>query len=155
MKLFLSFLVALNAVNATPFRRQASSLSSFPDPVPCKGTDCSSVHDPSVVRRSDGTFWRFSTFENIHISKSSSMFGPWEHQGSVLDSGSIINIPGSNGIWAPDVYDVGGTWYLYYAVSKTGSNQSDIGLATSSTLESGTWLDHGVSIADMFLKKLC
>lgn len=141
MEFLFFFLILLRAVTATPFRRQASS---FPDPVPCKG-DCSSVHDPAVIKGNDGTYWRFTTFDNITIASSTSMLGPWATKGSVLHGGSLIDIPDNDGIWAPDVYNVDGTYHLFYAVSKTGTKNSDIGLATSRDLRPGTWTDHGVS----------
>jgi hypothetical protein len=40
---------------------------------------------------------------------------------------------------------VGSEYYLYYAVSTFGSQDSAIGLATSSTLEPGSWTDHGAT----------
>jgi arabinan endo-1,5-alpha-L-arabinosidase len=44
---------------------------------------------------------------------------------------------------APDVHLVNGQYYLYYAVSTFGSQNSAIGLATSPTMEAGSWTDHG------------
>lgn len=38
---------------------------------------------------------------------------------------------------------VGSTYYLYYSVSTFGSNVSKIGYATSTTMEVGSWTDHG------------
>lgn len=38
---------------------------------------------------------------------------------------------------------VGSTYYLYYAVSSFGSQVSTIGYATSTTMEVGSWTDHG------------
>ena len=38
---------------------------------------------------------------------------------------------------------VGSTYYMYYAVSTFGSQNSAIGLATSTTMEVGSWTDHG------------
>jgi len=38
---------------------------------------------------------------------------------------------------------VGSTYYCYYAVSTFGSQDSAIGVATSATMEVGTWTDHG------------
>ena len=38
---------------------------------------------------------------------------------------------------------VGSTYYMYYAVSSFGSQISTIGLATSTTMEVGSWTDHG------------
>ena len=44
---------------------------------------------------------------------------------------------------APDVHYIDGTYYLYYAVSAFGSQSSAIGYATSTTMEYGSWTDHG------------
>jgi arabinan endo-1,5-alpha-L-arabinosidase len=101
------------------------------------------VHDPSVVLRDDGTYFRFSTLDGINIATASSIDGPWTHQGSVLPNGSVIDLPGNKDLWAPDCFFYDGLYYLYYAVSTSGSQDSDIGLATSTTMETGSWTDHG------------
>jgi len=44
---------------------------------------------------------------------------------------------------APDVSKVGDTYYLLYSVSSFGSQDSEIGYATSKDLE--TWTDHGAT----------
>jgi arabinan endo-1,5-alpha-L-arabinosidase len=46
-------------------------------------------------------------------------------------------------MWAPDVHYIDGTYYLYYAVSTFGTQVSALGVATSTTMEAGTWTDHG------------
>jgi arabinan endo-1,5-alpha-L-arabinosidase len=61
----------------------------------------------------------------------------------VLPNGSSIDNPGRKDPWAPDVHLVGDEYFLYYAVSTFGSQVSAIGLATSSTMEPGTWTDKG------------
>lgn len=40
---------------------------------------------------------------------------------------------------------VGSTYYLYYSVSTFGSQSSAIGYATSTTMEVGSWTDHGTT----------
>lgn len=40
---------------------------------------------------------------------------------------------------------IGDLYYLYYSVSQFGSQTSAIGYATSSTLEYGSWTDHGAT----------
>jgi len=45
--------------------------------------------------------------------------------------------------WAPDVTQVGDTYYMYYSVSSFGSQNSGIGVATSKTMEPGSWTDRG------------
>ncbi|KAJ6616647.1 glycosyl hydrolase, partial [Mycena sp. CBHHK59/15] len=64
--------------------------------------------------------------------------------GSILPRNSTIQLPGRDDIWAPDVSFHNGEYYAYYAVSTFGSQDSGIGLATSKTMEPGTWTDHGL-----------
>jgi arabinan endo-1,5-alpha-L-arabinosidase len=46
---------------------------------------------------------------------------------------------------APDVHKVGSLYYMYYAVSSFGSQTSSIGLATSPSMDVGTWTDKGAT----------
>ena len=109
---------------------------SYQHPGPCSGA-CN-VHDPAVIRRtSDGTYFWFPTGNKIQITTSSSLSGTWTIKGSALSGGSKINIAG-NQLWAPDVTKAGDTYYLYYSVSTFGSQESAIGVATSTTMEVGT-----------------
>ncbi|KAH9838809.1 putative arabinan endo-1,5-alpha-L-arabinosidase A [Teratosphaeria destructans] len=52
-------------------------------------------------------------------------------------------LKGTEDMWAPDVHFGGDTYYLYYAVSSFGTQNSFIGVATSKTMEPGSWTDHG------------
>ncbi|KAG8732653.1 hypothetical protein FRC11_011781, partial [Ceratobasidium sp. 423] len=45
--------------------------------------------------------------------------------------------------WAPDVVNINGTYFLYYSISQFGTQNSVIGVATSKTMEYGSWTDHG------------
>lgn len=105
------------------------------------------IHDPSIILGPDGYYYSFSTHDGLAIGRSStkgSLSGYWEHIGAVLPSmTSKINNPGSVDPWAPDVHLVNGVYYCYYAVSQFGSQNSVIGLATSTTLLPGSWTDHG------------
>ena len=117
---------------------------SFPDPEPITGDIYGFVHDPSVIRRDDGTYFLFTTNNKTNIASAPSMSGPWTHLGPVLPNGSIIDLPGKDDLWAPDIAKIGDTYYLYYSVSDWGAqNASDIGVATSTALEPGSWTDHG------------
>ena len=49
-------------------------------------------------------------------------------------------------IQAPEVVQIGGTFYLYYSVSEFGSQDSAIGVATSSSLDVANWEDQGMVI---------
>ena len=44
---------------------------------------------------------------------------------------------------APDVHFMDGLYFLYYCISNMGKTTSAIGLATSPTMDAGSWTDHG------------
>jgi arabinan endo-1,5-alpha-L-arabinosidase len=135
----------------------------YAGPGACSG-DCT-VHDPALIRReSDGTYFRFSTGSMISYASAPAIEGPWTTLGSALPGGSSINLAGNTDLWvgdlqinririfssyntdyarAPDVQLVDGTYYLYYSVSTFGSQDSAIGVASSDTMDIGTWTDHG------------
>ncbi|KAL8669706.1 MAG: hypothetical protein Q9224_007722, partial [Gallowayella concinna] len=115
---------------------------AYPSPLPCKGV-CTNAHDPSLVRRDDGTYFRFSTGGKIAIHTAPSIQGPWTYDGAALPNGSIINRPGNQDLWAPDVAKVESTYYLYYSVGSFASQESAIGVATSTTMEVDSWTDLG------------
>lgn len=117
-------------------------VSSYGNPGACTGS-CN-VHDPAIIRRtSDGTYYRFSTGNRIQIATAADISGPWTIRGSALASGSSIALPGNTDLWAPDITKVGDLYYLYYSVSTFGSQNSAIGVATSATMDVGTWTDRG------------
>lgn len=51
-------------------------------------------NNKSVIRRDDGTYYRFSTGHKIEIATSRSIAGPWTIKGSAIPAGSKINLPG-------------------------------------------------------------
>ncbi|KAE8326013.1 putative arabinan endo-1,5-alpha-L-arabinosidase A [Aspergillus sergii] len=120
---------------------RAAVVHGYANPGACSGA-CN-IHDPSLIQNGDGTYYRFSTGNNISFASASSIEGPWTALGSVLPDGSSIENSGRYDPWAPDVQKVGDLYYLYYAVSSFGTQESAIGLATSETMEEGTWTDKG------------
>ncbi|PWY92181.1 glycosyl hydrolase family 43 protein [Aspergillus heteromorphus CBS 117.55] len=117
-------------------------VNAYSDPGTCSGSCW--AHDPNVIqRKSDGSFFRFSTGGGIHISSASTIEGPWTDLGYALPGGSIVTVGDASNLWAPDVHYVDGTYYMYYASSALGSRNSTIGVASSTTLEVGSWTDHG------------
>ncbi|KAI0015065.1 glycosyl hydrolase [Xylariomycetidae sp. FL0641] len=113
-------------------------------PEACSGI-CGNAHDPTIVRRSDGTYFRFSTGGMIATHTAPDITGPWTYQGAAIAGGSSIPLAGNTDLWAPDVIQVGDTYYLYYSVSAFGGQESAIGVATSTSLDVGTWTDLGSS----------
>ncbi|MCA5892509.1 arabinan endo-1,5-alpha-L-arabinosidase [Isoptericola sp. NEAU-Y5] len=118
------------------------------------------VHDPTVVRDGDGTYWLFSTDARydgpvrggVPIRRSRDLV-TWELVGWALPGvpGPAADWSGAEGLWAPEVVEVtlrDGTrgWRMYYSASSFGSRRSAIGLATAPH-PSGPWADHGIVVA--------
>lgn len=125
----------------------SATANAYADPLSCSGT-CTNAHDPSLVRRDDGTYFRFSTGGKVAVHTAPSIQGPWTYKGAALPSGSKINKAGNTDLWAPDVSKIGSTYYLYYSVSTFGSQDSAIGVATSTTMDVGSWTDLGSTGAE-------
>jgi arabinan endo-1,5-alpha-L-arabinosidase len=123
---------------------QPASAASYPNPGTVTGNI--TVHDPSMVRGTDGVYYLFSTHNGIEIRTSTDRTA-FTRVGSVLPNGATWASAYTSNVkdlWAPDVSFHTGTYYLYYAVSSFGSNHSAIGLATSTTAKAGSWTDRGV-----------
>lgn len=116
------------------------------------------VHDPVMIRQGD-TFYVFSTgggwprgMGYIPIRRSTDLIH-WERFSSVFDSlpaWAPIEIPGTRGLWAPDISYFNNRYHLYYSVSTFGKNNSAIGLVTNKTLDPDSpdyeWEDQGMVI---------
>ncbi|VDB91780.1 unnamed protein product [Peniophora sp. CBMAI 1063] len=141
MKLSLSFKFAALA-------QSLFVLSALATPNPIAGSSTVSVRDPAIWYSSDAKkYYVFATDGNITTWTSSSLTGPWTNAGAALPGCSSINLGGSSCVlWAPDVNFQNGQYVLYYASSALGSQNSAIGVATSSSLDPGTWTDHGAVI---------
>lgn len=128
MKFFTTLLRVL------PF---ASLALGFANPLSCSGT-CTNTHDPAIIKRSsDGTYFRFATGGSLSVHSGPKIQGPWTYKGQVLSSFS-------SDAWAPDVHQLpDGSYILYYSVSKFGTQDSYIGVATSKTLNAGSWTNYG------------
>jgi arabinan endo-1,5-alpha-L-arabinosidase len=108
-----------------------------------------SVHDP-VMTRQNGTYYIFCTGMGISVFSSPDMKN-WKKEEPVFAKApqwAVDAIPTFKGhIWAPDISNHNGEYYLYYSVSAFGKNTSCIGLATNKTLDPASpefkWIDHG------------
>ncbi|TKA25733.1 hypothetical protein B0A50_05829 [Salinomyces thailandicus] len=121
-----------------------SKTTPYPSPGPCTGTCTGPIHDPSLIRRrTDGLYFRFTTSNRLNTATAPTLSGPWSEPCPALPHCSIINVPGRCDLWAPDVVEVQGLYYLFYAVSAIGSRRSEIGVAVSPDLECGSWRDLG------------
>ena len=108
------------------------------------------VHDP-VMGREGNTWYVFSTGPGITIYQSTDLEN-WRWVGRAFDdqpewAASVA--PGFTGhIWAPDIVEHDGRYYLYYSVSAFGKNTSGIGVTVNETLDPSSddygWVDHGL-----------
>ncbi|HWV48128.1 MAG TPA: arabinan endo-1,5-alpha-L-arabinosidase, partial [Microbacterium sp.] len=116
------------------------------------------VHDPAYVATDDGYFV-YSTGNgqiadgNIQV-RTSDDGAEWEYAGEVWETKPAWlseAVPGVDNLWAPELYEHDGTWYLYYSASTFGSNGSVIALATNTTLDPDDpdyeWVDQGAVIS--------
>jgi len=107
------------------------------------------IHDP-VMAQQDDMYYLFGTGAGVTVYSSSDMKN-WERLDPVFETTpdwiheTIPNFRRS--MWAPDIIEYNGTWYLYYSVSAFGRNISAIGVATNTTLDPNAsdfeWIDHG------------
>jgi arabinan endo-1,5-alpha-L-arabinosidase len=117
-------------------------------PPPGRVTGDIGVHDPSVVKRPDGSYLVAHTGNNIAL-KTSTDRTAFRNAGSVFPNGASWTTTytgGSRNLWAPDLSYRNGQYYLYYSASTFGSNRSAIFLATSPSGNSGTWTNQGLVI---------
>jgi arabinan endo-1,5-alpha-L-arabinosidase len=115
--------------------------------------DISPTHDPCIIRQGD-TYYVFGTSmpgspgitlrtsnDLIHWTVRTPLF-------SAIPDWAATAVPGTKGMWAPDISLFKGKYYLYYAFSTFGSNRSAIGLSTATTLDPDSpqygWTDEGL-----------
>lgn len=110
--------------------------------------DITRVHDPAMIK-AEGKYYIFSTGPGIAMRCSPDM-QVWKFCGQVF--GAVPKwvrekVPQVGDLWAPDITLHNGKYYLYYAASSFGSNNSVIGVATNVTLDNASpnykWVDEG------------
>ncbi|MAT72044.1 MAG: arabinan endo-1,5-alpha-L-arabinosidase [Planctomycetaceae bacterium] len=107
------------------------------------------VHDPVLATEGD-MHYLFGTGRGIQVYSSPDL-KTWTPAPAVFDAAPTwvakLLPEFRNHIWAPDIVEHDGTFYLYYSVSAFGRNLSAIGVATNTTLDSNApdyqWVDHG------------
>lgn len=110
------------------------------------------VHDPVMIEE-EGTYYLFETGDGISVWSSPDR-QDWTREGSVFDAApdwtTDVVSDFDNHMWAPDIAEHEGTYYLYYSVSSFGENRSAIGVATNETLDPDAstyeWTDHGLVV---------
>ncbi len=119
--------------------------------------DFAPVHDPCIIKHGD-TYYVFCTTSRgdaggfVACRRSRDLVS-WEKAGFVfaqVPEWAREAVPGTRGIWAPDISFFNGLYHLYYSVSTFGSNHSVIGLATNKTLDPAgpgfEWVDRGLVV---------
>jgi arabinan endo-1,5-alpha-L-arabinosidase len=119
--------------------------------------DIAPVHDPCILRQGDFHYVFCTTGSSerepggfVACRRSRDLVA-WERIGFVfpaIPAWAREAVPGTRGIWAPDIALLNGRYHLYYSVSTFGSNHSAIGLATNATLDPAApdyaWRDEGL-----------
>ena len=162
----LAPLVTLTAALLAVTAAVAAPTAAAAPPAPKTVTDLRGdldVHDPALVTGKPGQKWYvFSSGKpdkgggTIDIRSSADNGRTWTYAGTLWDAmpaWTRRTVPGANNMWAPAVHEHGGTYYLYYAVSTVGHNDSVIGLATNTTLDPADpayrWVDQGKVIRSL------
>lgn len=116
------------------------------------------IHDPSRILELDGRYYTYGTgFAGSPIvTRYSDDLVNWSNGPAPFSSVppwalDLVPNNGNTNMWAPDVIQVGGEYWMYYSVSSFGSQRSVIGLATNTTLDfndpSYQWIDQGLVIS--------
>lgn len=139
----------------------AVAQSTYPLPEPCNGPACQApahtldYQDFTLIRRrSDGTYFRFSksnhTGLGISVVTAPTFRGPWVYAFEILAGqlkNAIITNRSDTDLWSPEVHFANGQYTLFYSVHtrqhSNPENQFDISVATSPSMNEGTWTDHG------------
>ncbi len=148
-----------------PTLTQQSAAGSLDDLVGGKSVvgETSPIHDPALIIDDDGTWYVYSTGlvarENggtIQTWSSEDEGTTWEYRGTVWDEiPAWIDERYSDGVlpenlWAPELYENNGTYYLYYSASRFGTDNSLTALATNTTLDPEDpdyeWVDQGLVV---------
>ncbi|MEV7098104.1 arabinan endo-1,5-alpha-L-arabinosidase [Amycolatopsis sp. NPDC051045] len=144
---FTAVFLCLTALLAAPAGAlPAAAAAAYP--APGRVTGDIGVHDPSVVKRPDGSYLVAHTGDNIALKTSTDRIA-FSGAGSAFPNGASWTTPYTNGsrsLWAPDISYRNGQYHLYYAASTFGSNRSAIFLATSPSGNSGTWTHRGLVV---------
>jgi arabinan endo-1,5-alpha-L-arabinosidase len=109
-----------------------------------------SIHDPAMAKEDD-TYYLFSSGPGIMFYTSPDMVH-WRMGGQIFASepswAKSVATKFDGREWAPDISYHNGEYYLYYAVSAPGVNDSAIGLAVNRTLDPSAsdyqWQDEGI-----------
>ncbi len=117
---------------------------------PVFGASQVSIHDPVMAKEGD-TYYLFSTGPGITFYSSEDM-KHWQLEGRVFPGNPVwakdVAKTFDGHIWAPDIVEKDGKYYLYYSVSAFGKNTSAMGVTVNETLNPDSpdyqWKDQGI-----------
>ncbi len=109
-------------------------------------TETPMVHDPVMAKEGD-TYYLYSTGVGIQRMTSKDR-KTWtvtrQPVMTVIPGWTTDSVPGfRHHVWAPDVIQWHGRWWLAYSCSTFGKNGSAIGLLSSRSLAANMWKDEG------------
>ena len=109
-------------------------------------TDSPMVHDPVMARDGD-TYYIYATGMGIQQMTSKDR-KTWtvlpQPVMTVIPGWTTDSVPGFRShVWAPDVIQWHGRWWMAYSCSTFGKNGSAIGLLSSRSLAANLWKDEG------------
>ncbi|QGQ18031.1 family 43 glycosylhydrolase [Cellulomonas sp. JZ18] len=119
--------------------------TSYPGPGVVTGSTW--AHDPTVVKRPDGSYLVATTGRGIPL-KTSRDRTAWTDAGAAFPNGTPWTAAHTMGdLWAPDLSYRDGQYWLYYSASSFGTSNSGIYLATSPSGNAGTWTNRGLVVS--------
>ena len=109
-------------------------------------TETPMVHDPVMAKEGD-TYYIFATGMGIQQMTSKDR-KTWtvlpQPVMTVIPGWTTDSVPGfGSHVWAPDVIQWHGRWWLAYSCSTFGKNGSAVGLLSSRSLRANLWKDEG------------
>ena len=109
-------------------------------------TETPMVHDPVMAKDGD-TYYIYATGMGIQQMTSKDR-KTWtvlpQPVMTVIPGWTTDSVPGfGSHVWAPDVIQWHGRWWMAYSCSTFGKNGSAIGLISTRSLRSNMWKDEG------------
>ncbi len=137
----------LNAADATVWqmKKELDAGTELPEILRLTGDCMAPASCPEIIKY-NGVYYNINMTGGMKIKSSTDLIN-WKNVGTVFNpKPSWINAEiGSDSIWAPGFYMVGGKLRIYYCASSSGSRNSLIGLVDCSNPRGG-YVDRGMVI---------
>lgn len=137
----------LNADEATVWtmKKELEADAELPRILRLEGDYMAPASCPEIIKY-NGVYYNINMTGGMKIKSSTDLI-TWKNAGTVFNTKPswIAKEIGSDSIWAPGFYTVGGKLRIYYCASSSGSRNSLIGLVDCATPTSG-FVDKGMVI---------